>query len=151
MTTTLARSIVLQSLFEWDMAIERGTAIEVCPEVILARNIEEFATERCRQATMYRTLRRVLTYQQDADAVITKVETQWPLETIARVDRVNLRMAVVELLLGDVHTPPTMDIIDNAVYLARTFGGESSARFVNKVLVNVYLHQVLGRVRSFCS
>lgn len=67
-----------------------------------------------------------------ADALIEAASKGWPLHRMAVLDRLVLRLAVVELL--DPHGPPVAVVIDEAVELAKTYSTDDSGRFVNGVL-----------------
>lgn len=134
----LSRSIVLQTLFEWDMNLEEKVADAPKPSAILVRNIQEFAPDTQDTPYMDRLLDTVLQKQADLDAVITKAAPEWPLDKIARVDRNILRIGLCELLFADRNEVPAKVAINEAIELAKNFGGESSGRFVNGVLGSVY-------------
>ncbi len=134
----LSRSIVLQTLFEWDVNLEEGRADAQPIEEILTRNIEEFAPDSRDGVFMKKVLLGVLEKQADLDAVISKAAPEWPIEKIARVDRNILRVGLYELLFGDRNEVPAKVAINEAIELAKNFGGESSGRFVNGVLGFVY-------------
>ncbi len=134
----LSRSIVLQTLFEWDMNSEDGKTDADAPETILDRNIGEFATDTKDKPFMNGLLNGVLSKQQDLDAVITKAAPEWPLDKIARVDRNILRIGLYELLFSDRGEVPAKVAINEAIELAKNFGGDSSGRFVNGVIGGVY-------------
>ncbi len=134
----LSRSIVLQTLFEWDMNLEEGNADAAAPEAILERNIGEFATDTKDKPFMKGLLSGVLKKQQDLDAVITKAAPEWPLDKIARVDRNILRIGLYELLFSDRGEVPAKVAINEAIELAKNFGGDSSGRFINGVIGGVY-------------
>jgi transcription antitermination protein NusB len=130
----LSRSIVLQSLFEWDLnAIDRKEVIEV-----LDRNIEEFAPNKTDRPFMERLLEGILGKQTELDLVITKAAPEWPLDRISPVDRNILRLGLFELLFADRGEVPAKVAINEAIELAKQFGGDNSSRFVNGVLGAVY-------------
>jgi transcription antitermination protein NusB len=130
----LSRSIVLQSLFEWDLnAIERGAVIDV-----LDRNIEEFAPNKTDRPFMERLLDGILGKQPELDLVIEKAAPEWPIDRISPVDRNILRLGLYELLFADRKEVPAKVAINEAIELAKQFGGENSSRFVNGVLGAVY-------------
>lgn len=134
----LSRSIVLQTLFEWDANNEEGTSERDAPELILSRNIEEFATDTKDKPFMKRLLDGVITKQSDLDAVISKAAPEWPLDKIARVDRNILRLGLYELLFSDRKEVPAKVAINEAIELAKNFGGDSSGGFINGVIGGVY-------------
>ena len=130
----LARSVVLQTLFEWDTmhATDREAS------AILARNAEEFGGGDTDKPFMDTLLSGVLAKKDDLDLVITKAAPEWPLERIAPVDRNILRLGLFELIFADRAQVPAKVAINEAIELAKTFGGDSSGRFVNGVLGAVY-------------
>ncbi len=130
----LSRSIVLQSLFEWDLnAIDRKAVIEV-----LDRNIEEFAPNKTDRPFMERLLDGILGKQPELDLVIEKAAPEWPIDRISPVDRNILRLGLFELLFADRKEVPAKVAINEAIELAKQFGGDNSSRFVNGVLGAVY-------------
>lgn len=130
----LARSIVLQTLFEWDTT----PATEKDAEAMLARNAAEFGGDDVDSAFMDHLLSGVLAKQEDIDRVIEKAAPEWPLDRIAPLDRNILRLGLYELLFADRTQVPAKVAINEAIELAKTFSGDSSGRFVNGVLGAVY-------------
>ena len=130
----LARSVVLQTLFEWDST--QTPAVD--PAAILARNITEFGGDGADKPFMEQLLAGVIAKKEDLDLVITKAAPEWPLERIAAVDRNILRLGLYELLFADRTQVPAKVAINEAIELAKTFGGDSSGRFVNGVVGAVY-------------
>ncbi len=130
----LARSVVLQTLFEWDTT----HATDKNASVILSRNAEEFGGSDTDKPFMEALLLGVLAKKSELDLVITKAAPDWPLERIAPVDRNILRIGLYELLFADRAQVPAKVAINEAIELAKVFGGESSGRFVNGVLGAVY-------------
>ncbi len=130
----LARSVVLQTLFEWDTSNVPDTD---APS-ILQRNVEEFGGEDTDKAFMEQLLQGVLAKRPDLDLVIEKAAPDWPLPKIAPVDRNILRIGLFELLFADRTQVPAKVAINEAIELAKIFGGDSSGRFVNGVLGAVY-------------
>lgn len=130
----LSRSIVLQSLFEWDLnAIDRKAVAEV-----LDRNIEEFAPNKTDRPFMDNLLSGILGKQPELDLVIEKAAPEWPIDRISPVDRNILRLGLYELLFSDRKEVPAKVAINEAIELAKQFGGDNSSRFVNGVLGAVY-------------
>jgi N utilization substance protein B len=130
----LARSVVLQTLFEWDTSNAQDSD---APE-ILTRNIEEFGSEDTDKAFMEQLLDGVLAKRPDLDLVIEKAAPDWPIAKIAPIDRNILRIGLFELLFADRTQVPAKVAINEAIELAKIFGGDSSGRFVNGVLGAVY-------------
>jgi N utilization substance protein B len=130
----LARSVVLQTLFEWDTT----QAEDALTPDILKRNVEEFGGDDTDRPFMEALLQGVLAKKEDLDLVIAKAAPDWPLERIAPVDRNILRIGLYELLFADRAQVPAKVAINEAIELAKIFGGDSSGRFVNGVLGAVY-------------
>lgn len=130
----LARSVVLQTLYEWDFRRRR----EEDAEEILQRNIKEFAPGLADSAFLKELLTRILAKREALDTIIAKAAPDWPLEKIAVIDRNVLRLGLYELLFSDKEEVPAKVAINEAIELAKTFGGERSGKFVNGVLGSVY-------------
>lgn len=130
----LARSIVLQTLFEWDSSEEGKAGVKE----VFQRNIEEFAPDTRDTKFMEDILNGVIAKQDDIDLIIVKAAPDWPLEKISTVDRNILRIGLFELLFGDREQVPAKVAINESIELAKTFGGDSSGRFINGVLGAVY-------------
>jgi transcription antitermination protein NusB len=130
----LSRSIVLQSLFEWDLnALDRKDVLEV-----LVRNVTEFAPNKTDMPFMEKLLDGVIAKQSELDLVIEKAAPEWPIDRISPVDRNILRLGLYELLFADRKEVPAKVAINEAIELAKQFGGDNSSRFVNGVLGAVY-------------
>jgi N utilization substance protein B len=130
----LSRSIVLQTLFEWDFnTITTNEAID-----ILHRNIAEFADNAADLEFMKNLLSGVIAKTEDLNAIINKAAPDWPIEKISTVDRNVLRIGLYELLFSDRGEVPPKVAINEAIELAKSFGGENSGKFVNGVLGAVY-------------
>jgi N utilization substance protein B len=130
----LSRSIVLQTLFEWDFAVEKDTS----PEEMLCRNIEEFGPGLDDGAFMKELFLGVVKKKAIIDEIIEKAAPDWPLDKISVVDRNILRIGLYELLFGDRTQVPPKVAINEAIELAKSFGGENSSKFINGVLGGVY-------------
>ncbi len=130
----LSRSIVLQTLFEWDLnAIDKKEI-----RTVLDRNVDEFAENKTDTPFMAKLLDGVLGKQPELDQVIEKAAPEWPIDRISPVDRNILRLGLYELLFADRKEVPAKVAINEAIELAKQFGGENSSRFVNGVLGAVY-------------
>lgn len=130
----LSRSIVLQTLFEWDFGNQKVE--DVYP--IFERNIIEFAPGSSDRPFMDNLLRLVLEKKRDLDILIEKAAPDWPIDKISVVDRNILRIGLAELLFADRKEVPPKVAINEAIELAKTFGGDTSGRFINGVLGAVY-------------
>ncbi len=130
----LSRSIVLQSLFEWDLNSIEKTELSL----VLHRNVDEFAPNKSDMPFMERLMDGVLQKQKELDLVIEKAAPEWPIDRISPVDRNILRLGLYELLFADRSEVPAKVAINEAIELAKQFGGENSSKFVNGVLGAVY-------------
>lgn len=130
----LSRSIVLQSLFEWDFSKKDSTEIM---EIFL-RNAKEFAPGIGEIAFMENLIKGVIEKQRDLDLIIEKAAPDWPIDKISIIDRNILRIGLFELLFADRSQVPPKVAINEAIELSKSFGGETSSKFVNGVLGAVY-------------
>lgn len=136
-TRHIARTLALQTLFELDMKGELGVSPEGV-EPILSRNLDEFG-EGIRDTSFAKEiLMNALSRRITIDDIITRAAPDWPLDKIGTVDRNILRIGLTELLFGDRAQVPPKVAIDEAIELAKSFGGETSGRFVNGVLGAIY-------------
>ncbi|MEI6480448.1 MAG: transcription antitermination factor NusB [bacterium] len=130
----LSRSIVLQTLFEWDFLNKDIKELSA----MLTRNVLEFAPGMGDEGFMQKLLDGVISKKNDLDQIITKAAPDWPIEKIAIIDRNILRMGLFELLFSARNEVPPKVAINEAIELAKTYGGETSGKFVNGVLGAVY-------------
>lgn len=130
----LSRSIVLQTLYEWDF----GRKNEKEVEEIFRRNIDEFAPGTNDFSFMDTLLHGVLGKQKELDTIIEKAAPDWPIDKISAIDRNILRLGLYELLFADRKEVPAKVAINEAIELAKSYGGDTSGKFVNGVLGAVY-------------
>ncbi len=130
----LCRSVAMQSLFEWDFKGQPQGQIED----ITRRNFQEFAAASEGEDFALALAQGVVDHLREIDEIITKSAPEWPLEQITRVDRNVLRLGLYELLFCNRDEVPPKVAINEAIELAKNFGGESSGRFINGVLGTVY-------------
>lgn len=130
----LSRSVVLQSLFEWDFRGQHDKEVKD----IISRNVTEFAPGMGDSSFVTELTSNVLAKRPDLDKIIEKAAPDWPLDKISVIDRNVLRMGLFELLFADRDEVPAKVAINEAIELAKTFGGENSGKFVNGVLGSVY-------------
>ena len=136
----LSRSIVLQTLFEWDFlpADQKPANSELEIKDTLKRNLVEFAPGFEEDPFASALLELTLKKRATVDEIIEKAAPDWPLDKISVIDRNILRIGLTELLFGDSSEVPPKVAINEAIELAKTFGGENSGKFVNGVLGAVY-------------
>ncbi|MFA5777218.1 MAG: transcription antitermination factor NusB [Parcubacteria group bacterium] len=130
----LQRSVAMQSLFEWDF---RGGEKEKKEEII-QRNIREFAPGIEENDFIESLVSGTIKNREKIDEMIEKCAPEWPISQITAVDRNILRLGIYELIFGNYEEVPPKVAINEAIELAKTFGGESSARFINGVLGTIY-------------
>jgi len=137
----LSRSIVLQTLFEWDfLSAQKKMEVSIKDGVkaALKRNLKEFAPGLEDDDFVFSLMSGVLEKHPIIDKIIEKAAPDWPIDKISVVDRNILRIGLTELLFGDRSQVPPKVAINEAIELAKTFGGENSGKFVNGVLGAVY-------------
>lgn len=132
----LSRSVVMQTLYEWDFRGGNFTNLQV--ETALARIAAEFAPGVHEIAFMRKLLSGVLEKRAKLDDIIEKAAPDWPIDKIAIIDRNILRIGLFELLFENRDFVPAKVAINEAIELAKTFGGETSGKFINGVLGAVY-------------
>ena len=126
-----SRIQTIQALYEWDFRKKEDI------NKILARNIQESQARDVDLKFVKNILKGVVEKQEEIDQVITKSAPEWPIEQIAIIDKTILRLAIFELLYNKDEVPPKV-AIDEAVELAKSFGGDNSSKFVNGVLGAVF-------------
>jgi len=128
----LARTVAMQILFEWDFNNRSQGLSEV-----IERNTAEFGAGLGEDSKFIEQLVRGVTKNLDEiDKIIVEYAPEWPLDKITIIDRNVLRLGIYELkILLDV--PPKV-AINESIEIAKTYGGESSGKFVNGVLGAIY-------------
>lgn len=124
----------MQTLYEWDFY---GRDTSKIPE-ILERNIEEFGPGLDDKEFPKKLVYGVIEHIPQLDKIIEKSAPEWPIAQINIIDRNILRLGLYELLFASREEVPPKVAINEAIELAKTFGGESSGKFVNGVLGTVY-------------
>lgn len=128
----LARTIAMQTLFCWDFNGKQEKDLTN----IINQNFAQFAPLFNDHGFVEKIIKEVIKKLPEIDKYITKYATEWPLEQITIVDRNILRIGVYELVFNkDI---PAKVAINEAIEIAKTFGGESSGKFVNGVLGAIY-------------
>lgn len=88
-----------------------------------------YASQKAHEDTV-----KIIDLQEEINGMISKAAPAWPIDKINRIDLAILQLAVFELKYTDV--PPKV-AIDEAIELAKEYGGESSPSFINGVLGNI--------------
>ena len=130
----LSRSIAMQSLYEWDFSGQKPETLEE----ITTKNIKEFGPGLENTELIWKLVNGVIEKMEQINKIITKAAPQWPVDQITIVDRNILRIGLYELLYQNKAEVPPKVAINEAIELAKTFGGESSGKFINGVLGTVY-------------
>lgn len=120
-----ARELALQALYEIDSTGHDRDAVldRLLEESPVTPDVRDFAQTR---------LAGILEHRQEIDRHIQKAAPSWPLDQIAKIDLNTLRLAIFEILFDN--EVPLKVAINEAIELAKTFGGDSSPKFVNGVL-----------------
>ena len=132
-TRHLVRTIVLQSLYEWDFYKQQTDLTE-----IVERNILEFGPGIDEPDFVWRTVKGIIEHLPAINKIIEKAAPDWPLDQIAIIDRNVLRIGLYELLFADKAEVPAKVAINEAIEVAKAYGGVNSPKFINGVLGTVY-------------
>ncbi len=127
----LSRTIAMQSLYEWDFHPDQS--IEKISDRVMEPVKKDVDVEY-----VHRVVNGTNENLKEIDDLIVKAAPEWPLDQISIVDKSILRLAGYELL-KDLDIPPKV-AINEAVEIAKTFGGENSSKFINGVLGTLYRH-----------
>jgi len=130
----LSRSIAMQCLYEWDFNGKKSEGIRE----LIEKNIKEFGPGMDDNAFVSFLVENTIKNIGQIDPLIEKCAPEWPLDQVTIVDRNILRLGIYELLFGNYEEVPPKVAINEAIELAKSFGGESSGRFVNGVLGTIY-------------
>ena len=130
----LSRRIAMQCLYERDFSGKKQEKLEE----IVGRNVKEFGPGLEDESFVWELVTGVVQHIFQIDKIIEKAAPEWPLEQITIVDRNVLRIGLYELLYAKKDEVPSKVAINEAIELAKTFGGESSGKFINGVLGTVF-------------
>lgn len=128
----LSRTMAMQTLYQWDFSGSKDKE----PADLLAYNLQEFAPSFNDEGFALHLIDGVLKNKEEIDELIKKYATEWPIEQITIVDRNILRLGIYELKFDP--EIPSKVAINEAIEVAKTYGGESSGKFVNGVLGAIY-------------
>ena len=130
----LSRSIAMQSLYEWDFS---GKVSEDLNKII-EKNVKNFGPGLENSEFVWELIQGTTENLAQIDKIIEKAAPEWPIDQITIIDRNILRLGLYELLYGNKDKVPPKVAINEAIELAKTFGGESSGKFINGVLGTVF-------------
>lgn len=129
----LARCIVMQTLYQWDF---KGQPTAVLPAII-EQNLKEFGNGLEDEIEFIeKTVDGIIKNQKKIDEIIQKYASNWPLEKITLIDRNILRIGIYELKFNN--EIPNKVAINEAIEIAKTYGGPTSGKFINGVLGAIY-------------
>lgn len=132
-TRHLVRTIALQSLYEWDFYKHEHDLAS-----IVERNLEEFGPGIDEPDFAWKIIKGIVEHIPQIDATIVRVAPEWPIDQIAVIDRNVLRIGIYELMFADRDEVPPKVAINEAIEIAKAYGGLNSPRFVNGVLGTIY-------------
>lgn len=130
----LSRSIVMQSLYEWDFYGKKIGGLDA----VIDRNIKDFGPGLEDVEFVHELSRGVVKHIAEIDNIIEKAAPEWPIAQISIIDRNVLRIGLYELLYANKEEVPPRVAINEAIELAKTFSGQTSGKFVNGVLGTVF-------------
>jgi len=133
----LSRTIAMQSLYEWDF---NKLDVNTVPD-ITEKNLKQFAPDFNDNGFVMHIVKGVTSNIEKINGLITKFAPEWPLDQITIVDRNVLRIGIYELKFSKGEIPPKV-AINEAIELAKSFGGESSGKFINGVLGSIFKEMV---------
>lgn len=131
----LGRIIALQSLYEIEFRKDCGDR-SINVDDVLSRNISRYHQEIDDKLFIDELVRGIWESTAKLDELLQPLAPEWPIAQIARMDRLVLRIGIFELMFQK-SAPPKV-IINEAVELAKAFGGDNSSKFVNGVLGTAY-------------
>jgi len=134
----LARTIAMQSLYQWDFG---GKKNEQLPDIV-EYNLKQFAPSFDDKGFIEKIIKGVIKYLPEIDKFIEKYAPEWPIEQITIIDRNILRIGIYELKFSK-DIPPKV-AINEAIEIAKAFGGDSSGKFINGVLGTIYKKMIEG-------
>lgn len=141
----LGRIVVLQTLFEQEFRLASGDE-HFDLDAVLDKNIQRYAKTLHDTDFVHNLVKGINQHRDDLDAQLQPLAQQWPLDQIARMDRIVLRIGAYELLYQK-ETPDKV-VINEAVELAKSFGGDNSSKFVNGVLGSLLRKRDGGEVKK---
>jgi transcription antitermination protein NusB len=135
----LGRVIAFQTLYEQEFRLDSDDKKFKLDDV-LNRNINRYKGMVDDTDFIITIVNGVNDKASELDAQLQPIAPEWPIDQIARMDRIVLRMGLYELTyLVDT---PTKVVINEAVELAKAFGGDNSSKFINGVLGTIYKNKV---------
>jgi transcription antitermination protein NusB len=128
----LARTLAMQTLYQWDFLDKHSDKVDGMIRYVR----EEFAPDFDDHDFVETTVLGVIEHVEEVDGELNKFATDWPVKTMTLIDRNILRIGVYELIYNE--DIPSKVAINEAIEIAKAFGGETSGKFVNGVLGAIY-------------
>ncbi|MGC9046877.1 MAG: transcription antitermination factor NusB [Minisyncoccia bacterium] len=132
-TRHLIRTIVMQSLYEWDFYHHQKPL-----DQILERNLKDFGPGVDEPEFAWGLAAGIIKNLPEIDKIIANAAPEWPLDKMSPIDKNILRVGVYELLYIDKKEVPSKVAINEAIEIAKNYGGINSSKFVNGVLGSIY-------------
>ena len=130
MNRHLARTLAMQTLYEWDFQPSKSI------DELLTLNLRSADREASDTTFLKELIHGVILKVDNLDELISKSAPEWPMDQVSIVDKTILRLAIYEILYRE--DVPAKVAINEAVELAKTFGGDNTSKFVNGVLGTIY-------------
>lgn len=130
MNRHLARTLAMQTLYEWDFQPEKSS------DTLLRLNLESVDHADGDTTFLVQLVHQTIKNVKKIDDLIMSAAPEWPIDQISVVDKSILRLAIAELVI--INEVPPKVVINEAVELSKTFGGDTTSKFVNGVLGTVY-------------
>jgi len=136
----LFRSIAMQSLYEWDFessliksSDETEKFSKIALDNVTKNNIKDYGLEEKNSRFVFDTINGVFANLKEINSKIKELAPEWPIEQVTIIDRNILRIGIYEIMFDRKKDVPPKVAINEAIELAKTFGGSSSGKFVNGV------------------
>ena len=141
----LFRSIAMQSLYEWDFessliksSDKKEKFSKAALDSITKNNIKDHGLKEKNSLFVFDTIDGVFKNFEKINSKIKELAPEWPIEQVTIIDRNILRIGIYEIMFDEKKDVPPKVAINEAIELAKTFGGNSSGKFVNGVLGSLY-------------
>ena len=141
----LFRSIAMQSLYEWDFessliksSDKKEKFSKTALDSITKNNIKDHGLAEKNSLFVFNTIDGIFKNFKEINSKIKELAPEWPIEQVTIIDRNILRIGIYEIMFDEKKDVPPKVAINEAIELAKTFGGNSSGKFVNGVLGSLY-------------
>jgi N utilization substance protein B len=142
-TRHLVRTIILQSLYEWDFYNKKADLVK-----ILDRNLETFGPGIDEPEFAWKMAKGIIDHLKFIDDLIKKYASEWPIEKISLVDKNILRIGLYELIFANKEEVPSKVAINEAIEMAKNYSGLNSPKFINGVMGAIYKDWEAGKIKE---